>query len=322
MKMKQTALLTLTGLMAAVSLTACSGSAGGNSQTEAKTEAGSEAQSTEAGSAAGSEAAESSEGEGRLAKIKEAGKITMATSPDFAPFEFKDISSGQVEYVGCDIELAKYIADKIGVELEIQPMDFAAVQAAVTSGSVDMAIAGMSYTEERAENMGLSHGYDYDRGDMPSTQGILVMADQVESYQTAEDFAGKKVAAQNGALQQGLVTEQLPDAQMETITTVNDGIMMLQTGKVDAVAVATSVGEPMIENYPELQFAGFWFETDDEGNVVGVPKGEDALLEVVNEAVTRSWSRDFTHSGTTRQWRRPRLWELRWINENQLKETE
>ena len=117
MKMKQTALLTLTGLMAAVSLTACSGSAGGNSQTEAKTEAGSAAQSTEAGS----EAAESSEGEGRLAKIKEAGKITMATSPDFAPFEFKDISSGQVEYVGCDIELAKYIADKIGVELEIQP---------------------------------------------------------------------------------------------------------------------------------------------------------------------------------------------------------
>ena len=60
MKMKQTALLTLTGLMAAVSLTACSGSAGGNSQTEAKTEAGSAAQSTEAGS----EAAESSEGEG------------------------------------------------------------------------------------------------------------------------------------------------------------------------------------------------------------------------------------------------------------------
>ena len=137
MKMKQTALLTLTGLMAAVFLTACSGSAGGNGQTEAKTEAGSEAQSKEAGSAAGSEAAESSEGEGRLAKIKEAGKITMATSPDFAPFEFKDISSGQVEYVGSDIELAKYIADKIGVELEIQPMDFAAVQAAVTSGSVD-----------------------------------------------------------------------------------------------------------------------------------------------------------------------------------------
>ena len=81
------------------------------------------------------------------------------------------------------------------------------------------------------------------------------------------------------------MTEQLPDAQMETVTTVNDGIMMLQTGKVDAVAVATSVGEPMIENYPELQFAGFWFETDDVGNVVGVPKGEDALLEVVNEAV-------------------------------------
>lgn len=297
MKMNKLAVLTAAGLMAA-SLTACSGGAGEADTAAAGTET---SKAAETAGEETSKAAEESEGEGkeeagasegRLAKIKESGKITMATSPDFAPFEFKDISSGKVDYVGCDIELAKYIADKIGVELEIQPMDFAAVQAAVTSGSVDMAIAGFSYTPERAESMGLSNQYDYDRGDEGSTQGILIMAEDADTLNTAESFAGKKIAAQNGALQQSLVLEQLPDAKMETITTVNDGVMMLQTGKVDAVAIATSVGETMITNYPELQFSDFWFDVEDDGNVVAVPKGEDALLEVVNEAVDEVMEQD------------------------------
>ena len=140
--------------------------------------------------------------------------------------------------------------------------------------------------------MGLSNKYDYDRGEQPSTQGILILAEDADTLNTAESFAGKKVAAQNGALQQSLVQEQLPDAQMETITNVNDGVMMLQTDKVDAVAVATSVGETMIANYPELQFSDFWFETDDDGNVIAVPKGEEALLEVINEAVDEVMEQD------------------------------
>ena len=291
MKMKHTAVLTIAGLVAAASLTACSG----GSQTAA-TEA-SKADTQAAGETDGTAAAGETEkadaaSEGRLAKIKESGKIVMATSPDFAPFEFKDISSGKMEYVGCDIELGKYIAEKLGVELEIQAMDFAAVQAAVTSGSVDMAISSFSYTEDRAQSMGLSNKYDYDRGEQPSTQGILILAEDADTLNTAESFAGKKVAAQNGALQQSLVQEQLPDAQMETITNVNDGVMMLQTDKVDAVAVATSVGETMIANYPELQFSDFWFETDDDGNVIAVPKGEEALLEVINEAVDEVMEQD------------------------------
>ena len=76
----------------------------------------------------------------RLDQIKEAGILTMATSPNFAPLEFEDISSGETKYVGSDIELGKYIAEQLGVELEIQAMDFSAVQAAVTSGQADISM--------------------------------------------------------------------------------------------------------------------------------------------------------------------------------------
>ena len=58
----------------------------------------------------------------RLDKIKESGKLVLATSPDFAPLEFEDLSSGEKKYVGSDIELAKYIAEKLGVELQVSAM--------------------------------------------------------------------------------------------------------------------------------------------------------------------------------------------------------
>ena len=86
----------------------------------------------------------------RLDKIKESGKLVLATSPDFAPLEFEDLSSGEKKYVGSDIELAKYIAEKLGVELQVSAMDFSAVQAAIPSGQADIAIAGFAKTEERA----------------------------------------------------------------------------------------------------------------------------------------------------------------------------
>ncbi len=72
--------------------------------------------------------------------------LTVATSPDFAPMEFVDTSKqGQEQYVGFDISLAKFIAEKLGKELVIQPMSFEACQTAVGMGSVDLAISGFSW---------------------------------------------------------------------------------------------------------------------------------------------------------------------------------
>lgn len=240
--------------------------------------AASEAQSSTA------EAASEENGGNRLEAIKAAGKITMATSPDFAPLEFEDISGGTKEYVGCDIELGKYIAEKLGVEFELEPMDFAACQAAVTSGAVDMSIAGYSPTEERQKSMGLSHAYKAKESD-GKDQGILVLKERAEELSTAEAFDGLTVAAQNGALQQDLVEEQLPNAKLETITNVNDAVMMLKTKKVDGFAIADSVGESFCANYPDLVMSDFYFNMESKGNVVAVKKGEDELLEAINEVI-------------------------------------
>ena len=92
-----------------------------------------------------------------LEKIKADGVLTVALSPDFSPMEFVDSSkTGQDQYVGFDITLAKYIAENLGVELVIEPMGFDASQTAVYTGSVPMSISGYSWTEERAQNYELS----------------------------------------------------------------------------------------------------------------------------------------------------------------------
>ena len=234
--------------------------------------------------------------ENKLETIKEKGVLVMATSPDFAPYEFQDVSSGETKYLGAEIELGKYIAEQMGMELQLEAMDFSAVEAAISTGKVDIAISGFAKTPEREENMGLSNYYRAESSD-GKDQGLLVLKENVDQYQTAEDFAGKKVAAQNGALQQNLVTEQLPDAQMEVITSINDGIMMLTTGKVDAVAVADAVGESYTENYPELAMADFYFEYESQGNVVAVTKGQDELLAEINRIID-----DVMDKGLYKQW--------------------
>ena len=234
--------------------------------------------------------------ENKLETIKEKGVLVMATSRDFAPYEFQDVSSGETKYLGAEIELGKYIAEQMGVELQLEAMDFSAVEAAISTGKVDIAISGFAKTPEREENMGLSNYYRAESSD-GKDQGLLVLKENADQYQTAEDFAGKKVAAQNGALQQNLVTEQLPDAQMEVITSINDGIMMLTTGKVDAVAVADAVGESYTENYPELAMADFYFEYESQGNVVAVTKGQDELLAEINRIID-----DVMDKGLYKQW--------------------
>lgn len=233
----------------------------------------------------------------RLDQIKEAGVLTMATSPDFAPLEFEDISSGETEYVGSDIELGKYIAEQLGVELEIQAMDFSAVQAAVTSGQVDIAISGFAKTEERAESMELSDYFGMDESD-DEGQGILVPASEAENYTSAEDFTGKTIGAQNGSLQYNLVTSQLPDANVELISSLNDGLLMLQTGKIDALAVSGDNGEMFALNYDDVVMSGFYFEYQSEGNVLAAKKGETELMEAINEIIA-----DVNEQGLYLQWK-------------------
>ena len=262
---KLVAALTLT---LATMLTACSGSSTKTDSTKSASKTGSvtistaktsSAATTESAGAGSTTSANTSgamkldlsniTGEGdKLDKILEAGVITCATSPDFAPNEFIDISSGETKYVGCDMDLAQYIADSLGVKLEIVPMKFDAIKAAVTTGQVDMAIAGLAYTEDRAKNMQLSDLFgntDADEG-----QGIVILKENADKLKTADDFAGK-----------------------------------IMTGQADGLTLDLAVAKVMINTHKELAISDFQFEYESKGNVIGCTKGETKLVNAINQIV-------------------------------------
>ena len=219
----------------------------------------------------------------RLEKILESGKLVLATSPDFAPLEFEDLSSGEAQYVGSDIELAKYIAEKLGVELEISAMDFSAVQAAIPSGQADIAISGFARTEERAQNLELSTPFNITED---GGQTVLVAKGEGANYTAAEDFSGLQIGAQNGSLQYNLVSSQLPDdVEIVPVGSLNDGVLMLETGKIDALASDLSNAELLLESHDGIETTDFMFEYSSEGNVAAVKKGETELIEAVNEII-------------------------------------
>lgn len=219
----------------------------------------------------------------RLERIIQDGYIIMATSPDFAPFIFMDYNlSGQEAIVGADAALGRFIADELGVELYIQSMDFAASLAAVTTGLADITIGGMSWTQERSYAMMLSTSY---RVEGDGFQGLLTLAEVADNFNYAEDFAGLLVGAQNGTLQQTYTQSQLPDAQIQLVSTVTDGILMLLTGQIDALAMSGDVAEMYILNYPELALVNFTFEQTAAGHVLGMPNGSYELFERIEEII-------------------------------------
>lgn len=239
----------------------------------------------------------------RLDKIKETGKITMATSPDYAPYEFIDpTKSGSEQYVGADIELGKYIAEKLGVEFEIKVMDFSAVLAAIGEGKVDMAISGLGYKPERAEAMEFSTAYSSDDeeevGLTCSGHGLLVLKSEVNNYNSLEDFTGKKIAAQSASLQEGFAKDQIKDVQIDTIASLSDGILRVQSGKSDALAITCKTGDQYVKANDDITMTSVIFDVDaSEGTMVGIPKGETELVEAINEII-----KEVKELGLYKQW--------------------
>ncbi len=213
----------------------------------------------------------------RLEKIKADGKLIIATSPDYPPYEFLDLNGNPV---GADIDFAQYIAEKLGVQLVVQPMTFDAVLAAIGTGSADLAIAGLTYQEERTVSMDFSDPYFND-----GNQVIVIRKEDAETIKTLADFKGKSVAAQNASLQQSLVTEQLKETKLAQITQIDEGILLLKSKQADGIALAAVVAEPLVANNPDLVICETPFDYAPAGALVAVVKGEAELLAAINEAI-------------------------------------
>ena len=225
-------------------------------------------------------------------------KLKVATSPDFAPMAFVDTSKqGQEQYVGFDMMLAHYIADEMGRELEIMPMSFDACTTAVSTGTVDMAISGFSWKQDREDNFNLSDFYY--PGDNESDQVVIVRKEDEGKYTKPEDFEGMKVGAQTSSLQESLCQEQLTGCEIVTIGDLGTGLLQLKKGDFDAMAVAKGQADVFMSNDPEVALSGFQFEVDDKytANVIVMKKGADDLTKQVNEILKKAYD-----SGVYGEW--------------------
>ena len=222
--------------------------------------------------------------------------LKVALSPDFAPMEFVDVSkSGQDAYVGFDVTLANFIADELGMELEIVPMSFNACQVAVETKSVDMSISGFSWTEQRAENYNLSDYYY--AGDNETEQVIVTTKENEGKFTSAADFSGLKVAAQTASLQLDLCKSQLPeDCEIVEVGDLTTAFLQLKNGDFDALALATGNAEVFIANNPnDVAMSGFIFEVDPKytANVILLNKDSDDLLAKVNEILAKAYENGY-----------------------------
>lgn len=225
---------------------------------------------------------------GRLGAIRDAGKLTVATEPYFAPEEFIDPSkTGQDQFVGSDMELARLIAERMGVELEIVPLEFGPVITSVVEGKYDLAISALAYTAERAEAMELSIGYHFT--DESKTYGLLIRKEDADTIKGPEDLSDKIVVTQSGSIQEALVLAQIPAyKEFKKVSSMSpDAFLSVQEGKADAAAVSCENAQLYIDSNPDCGLVvldSFYFIIDAEfgGERIGAPKGETELIEFVN----------------------------------------
>lgn len=212
------------------------------------------------------------------------GKLTMVTSPDMAPYEFYVIGAdGQPTLAGFDIALAHYIAQYIGLELEIIPMDFDGTISELNNKKADIGMAGYSPDPTRAKAMDMSNIY------YMGEQAFVTTKDKASQFTALED-ANKpeyQIGAQMGSIQAKLAQEHTPEADIVELGKVTDIVAELLGGKLDGAFIEKLPAQAYAKNYPDLQLV-LDVPYDAAGNVVGVAKGNGPLLAAVNLAIAEA----------------------------------
>ena len=214
-------------------------------------------------------------------KAKYGDTLTVLTSPDYAPYEFYAIAAdGTPSLAGFDMAFAAYLADFLGMKLEVIPMDFDGILMEVQTKGTAIGISGFSPTEERAEVVDFSKVY------YAGDQSFICLKKNVSKFPTLEATNNKKytVAAQTGSIQVGLAQEFSPNADIVQLVKATDIIAELISGKVDGAYIETAVAESYKKNYPQIELA-LTVPFDAEGNVVLIAKGNAAMVEGVNRAI-------------------------------------
>ena len=264
---KKVLAITMAALMAA-SLTACGG--GAKETTAAATTAEEKAEDTTAAESKDETSAEAAEIE--AAKEAAGGKLVMATNAEFPPYEYHDGDA----IVGIDAEIAKAIADVLGMELEIEDIAFDSIIPEIVSGKADMGLAGMTVTEDRMQSVDFSDTY------AKASQKIIVTEDS--EIASPDDLKGVIVGVQLGTTGDIYVSDLEADGTtVERYSKGFEAVQALSQGKIDAVVID---GEPAKTFVAETEGLKILEESfTDEEYAIAVKKGNTELLEKINGAL-------------------------------------
>ena len=239
------------------------------------------------------------EGNDRLAQIKAKGYIELCTEPYFAPFEYVDpTKTGDDQYQGMDMEVAKYIADKIGVDLKITALDFTAVLAGVADGKYDFAISAIAYSPERAEAMRLSDVYYATN----TGYGFIVRSEDVGKYTDIDSLKDAVVITQSGSVQEALYNQYVNGAckEFKLVANMTDGYLAVSEGKADVCICSTASASLYAQANGGLAIPDFRFDVDPNMNGVCVAmptEGTESLAELINQCIA-----ELNESGKPEEW--------------------
>lgn len=234
------------------------------------------------GACGGSQKSEGDSQSKALDAVKDAGVLKVGMSADFAPFEFHSMVDGKDKIVGADVDLANAIADDLGVDIEFMDMEFNAVLSSLEQGKVDIAISGISATPERKKSFDFSDNY------YNPPQKVIVNKKNADKFTSIDSLKGKKVGAQKGSVQEDVVKQQLPDAQMVSVAKVPNLIIELNQGSIDALVVEETVGASYISQNPDLQFANIDLKSSkDEAYSIALPKDSGTLKTEIDKIIKK-----------------------------------
>ena len=250
MKMKKLAAVALTVVMSVSMLVGC-----GSSNSDKKS----------------AEASTSANGTATTVKTAKDGVLTMATNATFPPYESYEGN----DIVGIDADIAKAIADKLGLKLEIQDMEFNSIITAVQSGKADLGLAGMTVTDERKQSVDFTDSY------ATGIQSVIVK--DGSSIKSIDDLKGKKIGVQLATTGDIYAKDDFGEENVEEYNKGADAVMALTSGKIDAVIIDNQPAKAFTETTDGLQI----LDTDyvQEDYAAAIQKGNTDLLNAVNGAL-------------------------------------
>jgi len=196
-------------------------------------------------------------------------KFVMVTSADYPPYEFRETATGKDEIIGFDVDIAKYIAQELGFELEVRDTDFSGIIPALQSRRADFAMAGMTPTAERKKNVDFSNIYYEAKNTIVARKG--------SNFAKPADLAGKKVGVQLGSTQEK-AAQEFKNIKLVSLNRTAEIIQEVKAGRVDAAVIEDTIAKGFIASNPDLEFNTI-ANTGEAGSAIAFPKGSPLIAD-------------------------------------------